>query len=384
VALEQDARLDPVVDTLGRLTGPFRRRPARAALGGDWMGHALHPSLTDLPLGLWTATTVLDLFGGSTARPAAQRLLGIGLLSAAPTAASGWVEWHRIERPVQRVGVVHAALNVTAVALYASSWTARRRHRHGAGRALALAGAGAAAAAGYLGGHLTSARKVSSRHPAFDGAGPGAAVAGGDGSRAVPWTAGGSTDGAFDGSSAGVGGVGNPATVPGRPAPDLLEAVTAQHARIRIMLHELGTADTGERASALRHLLAYLAGHEAVEEELLHPRVPAVDGGDIGAERLREEAGVALQIERLEQLGGDSQAFATQLSLIEEAVTRHAQAEELEELPGLAEQLSAADAAVVVRAFAAQEAWAQTRSGSFAEMLEAAKREVRHLASTQA
>jgi uncharacterized membrane protein len=168
VGLEQDNRLDPVVDTLRRLTAPFGRQSARAALGGDWMGHALHPSLTDVPLGLWTATTVLDLFGGSTARPAAQRLLGIGLLSAAPTAASGWVEWHRAERPVQRVGVVHASLNVTAIALYASSWGARRRDRHGLGTMLALAGAGAAATAGYLGGHLTMARKVSSRHPAFD------------------------------------------------------------------------------------------------------------------------------------------------------------------------------------------------------------------------
>lgn len=362
MALEQDTRLDPVVDTLGRLTAPFGRQAARAALGGDWMGHALHPSLTDLPLGLWTATTVLDLFGGSAARPAAQRLLGIGLLSAAPTAASGWVEWHRTERPVRRVGVVHAALNVTAIALYTSSWTARRRDRHGVGTALALAGAGAAAAAGYLGGHLASARKVSSRHPAFDGAGRSGNGADAD----------------------GAGGVGNPATVPGRPAPDVLEAVTAQHARIRLMLQELGTAGTDDRAAALRHLLAYLAGHEAVEEELLHPRVPAVDGADVGAERLREEAGVALQLERLEQLGVDSQAFRTQLSLIEEAVTRHAQAEELEELPGLAEQLSDADAAVVVRAFAAQEAWAQTRSGSFSEMLEAAKGEVRRLASAQA
>jgi uncharacterized membrane protein len=377
VALEQDERLDPVVDALGRVTAPFGRQPARAALGGDWMGHALHPSLTDLPLGLWTATTVLDLFGGSAARPAAQRLLGIGLLSAAPTAASGWVEWHRTERPVQRVGVVHAALNVTAIALYAGSWGARHRDRHRAGTALALAGAGAAAAAGYLGGHLTSARKVSSRHPAFDGA--GAVADGGDGLRAAPGTVGGATDGSTDGSGAGAR---NPATVPGRPAPDVLETVTAQHARIRIMLHQLGTAGASERGPALRQLLAYLAGHEAVEEELLHPRVRFVDGADVGAERLREEAGVSLQIERLEQLDVDSHAFTAQLSLIEEAITRHAQAEELEELPDLARQLSDADAAVVVRAFAAQEAWAQTRSGSFAEMLEAAKGEVRRLAST--
>jgi hypothetical protein len=268
--------------------------------------------------------------------------------------------------------VVHASLNVTAIALYVSSWNARRRDRHGLGTVLALAGASAAAAAGYLGGHLVSARKVSSRHPAFEAAVSGAG-GDGDGSRTVSGVDGGESAGSAD-----------PPPVPGRPAPDVLEAVTAQHARITLLLQELGTAGQGERASALRHLLAYLAGHEAVEEELLHPRVPAVDGEEVGAERLREEAGVAQQIERLEQLGVDSPAFATQLGLIEDAVTRHAHAEELEELPRLTEQLSDADAAVVVRAFAAQEAWAQTRSGSFAEMLEAAKAEVRRLASTQA
>ncbi len=38
---------------------------ARAsALRGDWLGHAVHPILTDLVMGSWTSATVLDLLGG--------------------------------------------------------------------------------------------------------------------------------------------------------------------------------------------------------------------------------------------------------------------------------------------------------------------------------
>jgi len=85
------------------------------------MGHALHPSLTDLPLGMWTAASVLDLFAGDESRPAARRLVGVGLLAAGPTALTGWAEWSRTGPRAQRVGLAHAGLNVAAVALDAAS-----------------------------------------------------------------------------------------------------------------------------------------------------------------------------------------------------------------------------------------------------------------------
>jgi hypothetical protein len=57
-----------------------------------------------------------------------------------------------------------------AIGAYAASWVARRRGRHRIGRRLALAGAGVAGVGAYLGGHLAAARKVGSRHPAYDAA----------------------------------------------------------------------------------------------------------------------------------------------------------------------------------------------------------------------
>ena len=48
--LEGDARLDPHTERLGRAAAAVVGPSRRAALRGEWLGHALHPLLTDLPL----------------------------------------------------------------------------------------------------------------------------------------------------------------------------------------------------------------------------------------------------------------------------------------------------------------------------------------------
>jgi uncharacterized membrane protein len=167
--LEQATALDPVVSALRPLAAALVDDPARRdLLRGTWLGHALHPLMTDLPIGFWTSALVLDAIGGPEARPAARRLVALGLLTAGPTALTGWAEWSATDEREQRVGVVHAASNVVAIVLFLGSWRARRRLEHGRGKALGLAAASALGLGGYLGGHLVSARKVSSRHPVFD------------------------------------------------------------------------------------------------------------------------------------------------------------------------------------------------------------------------
>ncbi|HET7397610.1 MAG TPA: hemerythrin domain-containing protein [Intrasporangium sp.] len=350
VALERNGNLDRAVDRIRRVTRPLGRTSLAPILRGEWLGHALHPLLTDLPLGMWTATTVLDLAGGVESRPAARRLLAIGLLGAVPTAVTGWFEWERAARPAQRVGVVHAALNASAIGLYAGSWAARRRDRHAVGTALALAGAGASGVAGYLGGHLTSARKVSSRHPALRESHDGEAAAG--------------IRDRFRGEVT---------------ATDVLEALTAQHARIGALIRQVHATAGDARSEALRELLAFLAGHEAVEQELLHPLVAAADGQDVGHQRSLEESGMAQQIERLEELWVDSPVFDTQLGLFEHALNYHCDAEEHVELPSLSGILTPAAAARLVEAFAMQEADAANRRGRFADMVAAARAQLRSL-----
>jgi uncharacterized membrane protein len=166
--LEETAALDRVVRVVrpwadALVASPLRRNLLR----GSWLGHALHPALTDVPIGFWASATVLDLVGGSDARPAARRLVGLGILAAGPTALTGWAEWSDIGEREQRVGVLHAASNVAALSLYTASWVARRGGQHRRGTTLALAATGVLGLGGYLGGHLVSARKVGSLDPAF-------------------------------------------------------------------------------------------------------------------------------------------------------------------------------------------------------------------------
>ena len=141
------------------------------ALSGTWLGHALHPLLTDVPIGTWTSATLLDLVGGRASRPAAQKLVGIGLAAAAPTALTGWTEWADSEPGndhVRRIGMVHAISNVTAIALYGASFAARRRGAHTTGVLFGLAGASAMAAGGFLGGDLSYTLGVGVNQTLFD------------------------------------------------------------------------------------------------------------------------------------------------------------------------------------------------------------------------
>lgn len=149
-----------------RLTKP---KPVKELLSGSRLGHPLHPVLTDVTLGTLTSAVLLDWLGGESSRPASRRLIGIGLLSAVPTVATGYSDWGDAEvgdESARRVGLVHAACNGTATALFAASLAARARG--GNGRMLALAGAGALAAGGYLGGHLAFAEGVGVNRTTFE------------------------------------------------------------------------------------------------------------------------------------------------------------------------------------------------------------------------
>jgi hypothetical protein len=166
--LEEATQLDGTVRALQpAVHGLFGSGVRGAVLRGDWLGHAVHPLLTDLVLGTWTSASVLDLFGGSDWAAPAQRLVGTGLVAVGPTAWAGWAEWSGASTRDKRVGLVHAVTNGVAIGVYTASWIARRRGRHATGARLALLGAAVSGAGAYLGGHLTEARKVASHHPAY-------------------------------------------------------------------------------------------------------------------------------------------------------------------------------------------------------------------------
>src|SRR3954452_24862981 len=111
-ALDVVAR--PLLDAVHRLTA---RRSVKDLLSGTWLGHPLHPLLTDIPIGSFTSATVLDLVGGVGAERAAHRLVEVGIAAAVVTAAAGAADWSDTYGDDMRTGVAHAVANVIGVGL---------------------------------------------------------------------------------------------------------------------------------------------------------------------------------------------------------------------------------------------------------------------------
>jgi len=165
------AVLDAPAEQIGKTVRELVSGSLKDVVSGTWLGHALHPLLTDVVIGSWTSATLLDLLGGEEAARAAERLVGVGIVAYGPTALTGWSDWadsEQVDPEVRRVGLVHATVNGVAFALYAGSLASRRLGRRRLGVGLALAGAGALSAGGHLGGHLAFRLGIGVDQTAFD------------------------------------------------------------------------------------------------------------------------------------------------------------------------------------------------------------------------
>src|SRR5689334_11384395 len=156
-----DERLDAVAKPLAAIAERITTRDdVKRLLSGSWLGHRLHPLLTDIPIGTWTSATILDLLGGSAGRRAARRLVGVGILASIPTAAAGLSDWHDSHGAEQRIGVVHAAANSATLMLQVMSWRARGKGHWLRGATLSAMGVATTVVGGYLGGHLVFVQQV--------------------------------------------------------------------------------------------------------------------------------------------------------------------------------------------------------------------------------
>jgi nitrite reductase/ring-hydroxylating ferredoxin subunit/uncharacterized membrane protein len=167
--LEQAGALDDFGNAVSSLVqGLTEADTVKSALSGSWLGHALHPLMTDLPIGFWMSAVTLDVLGGKAAEDGADLLLGLGNLSALGTAATGLADWSDSDDGAEkRVGIYHGLANTAGLALMAGSWLARKSGARGAGKALGLLGIGVATASAYLGGHLVFARGLGVQHAGF-------------------------------------------------------------------------------------------------------------------------------------------------------------------------------------------------------------------------
>jgi nitrite reductase/ring-hydroxylating ferredoxin subunit/uncharacterized membrane protein len=180
--VESAAFLDPAGKAIGkRFRSAVSPGGLKDALSGTWLGHALHPALTDVVIGSFLSATLLDLLGGDTDGRARSRLIAVGLLAAVPTALTGANDYADSEPgndAVRRSGLLHAASNNAALALYAASLAARPPR----GAGLRLGGTSVLLLSAYLGGHLSFSRDIGPAQTAFD-PGPGDWTAAADASQ---------------------------------------------------------------------------------------------------------------------------------------------------------------------------------------------------------
>lgn len=137
-------------------------------LHGKWLGHPLHPILTDVTIGAWLSGVTLDLVGKMTRRrkmhDAADTLIELGTISALPTALAGLTDYSAIKQDAVEYGAAHALLNSLALGLFTLSIRARRTNQRNSGIALSIAGLGLSMLSAWLGGHMIYTKRVGVNH----------------------------------------------------------------------------------------------------------------------------------------------------------------------------------------------------------------------------
>lgn len=150
------------------LKGGEPARRVADALHGTWLGHPLHPVLTDITIGAWCLggafDAVAEISGSPRAGWAGDRLAEIGLASAAPTALSGLTDFSTFPEWAAKPVTWHAMINLASVGLYTASVVERRRGNKSGGRALGWTALAMTAASAWLGGMLVYKHKVGVDH----------------------------------------------------------------------------------------------------------------------------------------------------------------------------------------------------------------------------
>jgi uncharacterized membrane protein len=113
--------LEPVADFLQKIVGGTYKAlgsPGTALKSfnhGTWLGHPLHPVLTDIPLGTWTMAVLFDIIyifnRSQTWVSAADLTIFIGVLASLAVAVTGYTDWNETIDRERRVGVAHGLIN---------------------------------------------------------------------------------------------------------------------------------------------------------------------------------------------------------------------------------------------------------------------------------
>ncbi|GHO84747.1 DUF2231 domain-containing protein [Dictyobacter formicarum] len=171
---------DGLQSILQKMLGTQRQSPRRikSFLNGTWLGHPLHPVLTDVPIAAWALTAVFDIIWlishATWAASGAFVTLIVGLLAALAAAVTGLTDWSDTYGTERRIGLNHALFNVLALLLYLLSFVLRLLAGPGdtiAATILGLLGLVSVFYAGYLGGEMVFSKGTGVNHTAWEAGG---------------------------------------------------------------------------------------------------------------------------------------------------------------------------------------------------------------------
>jgi nitrite reductase/ring-hydroxylating ferredoxin subunit/uncharacterized membrane protein len=159
------AKWQPVVQRALATFTPF----IRDLLHGTPLGHSLHTSLSDVPVGAWTAAVALDAAaccGVRSLNDGADGAIVVGLAAAMATAATGWTDWSDTKDETRTLGMGHAMGAGVTIALFGASLALRVAGARAAGIAASAAGFGTLLFTGYAGGELAQGMQLGAKHTA--------------------------------------------------------------------------------------------------------------------------------------------------------------------------------------------------------------------------
>lgn len=150
------------------LNGGEPARTIADLLHGTWLGHPLHPVLTDLAIGAWSFGALFDgvaiANGSRDAERTADALTMLGVVSAVPTAITGLTDYSTIPAPAAPAGTLHGLLNSVALVLYLLSLRDRRNGDRGRGVFFSSLAFGLLLVSAWLGGDLVYRHRVGVDH----------------------------------------------------------------------------------------------------------------------------------------------------------------------------------------------------------------------------
>src|SRR3954454_7229821 len=92
--VEAAEALDAVAKPIARQARALLKRGEfKDAISGTWLGHAVHPLLTDVVIGSLVSASILDVLDGDGDGRASEKLIGVGLAASAPTVLTGVNDW---------------------------------------------------------------------------------------------------------------------------------------------------------------------------------------------------------------------------------------------------------------------------------------------------